>query len=355
MTAEPVTGRTRLRPGVAVTPLVDGLHLRGRGTSLTLEGSRSLPALWEVLSARLGADPRSAAEAGHPKAEAALAVVVAHLREHGLLVDHPHGTQPPPWPGSVAERPGDAATALAAALPVVASADPEGEPARAVARALARGGTVPVVTKAALPAGQVLVVAGDPPVAVGMQCETDGGFVTAPADPDRTRADLAAITARLRSDSGPNGSGPSGSSSNGSSPNGSGPNGSSPSSPGPSGSSPNGPDPSGSSPSGSGPNGPGPSSAGPSGSSPSSPGPSSPTPNGPGPSSGGSASRTLPLLLAAATAQRLLCAVAGLPNPGDPDDDPRLLAGRPSVLVARARPPHAEHHPWAAAPGSAAE
>ncbi|MGW3077221.1 hypothetical protein [Kitasatospora sp. NPDC001132] len=282
MTAEPVTGRTRLRPGVAVTPLLEGLHLRGRGTSLTLEGSRSLPALWDVLSARLGAGAQDAAEAGHPRTEAALATVTAHLREHGLLVDHPDGAEPPPWPGSVAERPGDAARALAAARPVVASADPDGEPARAVARALARGGAAPVVTGAALPAGQVLVVAGDPPVAVGMQCEADGGFVTAPADPDRTRADLAAIADRLRSGPGPSG-------------------------------------------------------------------------GGPGPSGGGSAPRTLPLLLAAATAQRLLCAVAGLPNPGDPDDDPRLLAGRPSVLVARARPPRAEHHPWAAAPGPAAE
>ncbi|MFJ7911909.1 hypothetical protein [Kitasatospora sp. NPDC096204] len=290
MTAEPVTGRTRLRPGVAVTPLLEGLHLRGRGTSLTLEGSRSLPALWEVLSARLGAGPQDVAEAGDPRVEAALATVTAHLRAHGLLVEHPDGEQPPPWPGSVAERPGDAAAALAAACPVVASADPDGEPARAVARALARGGAAPVVTEAALPAGQVLVVAGDPPVAVGMQCEADGGFVTAPADPERTRADLAAIADRLRSGPGPSGDGN---------------------------------------------NGPGPS--------------------GDGPGSGGSAPRTLPLLLAAATAQRLLCAVAGLPNPGDPDDDPRLLAGRPSVLVARARPPRAEHHPWAAAPGPAAE
>ncbi|MBO1420327.1 hypothetical protein J0670_37735, partial [Streptomyces sp. FH025] len=145
MTAEPVTGRTRLRPGVAVTPLLEGLHLRGRGTSLTLEGSRSLPALWEVLSARLGADPQALAEAGHPRTEAALATVTAHLREHGLLVDHPDGAEPPPWPGSVADRPGDAAQALAAARPVVASADPDDEPARAVARALARGGAVPSV------------------------------------------------------------------------------------------------------------------------------------------------------------------------------------------------------------------
>ncbi|MFB6887971.1 hypothetical protein ACFCX4_01475 [Kitasatospora sp. NPDC056327] len=307
-TVEPIAGRPRLRPGVAVTPLREGLHLRGRGTSLTLEGSRALPALWEVLSARLAGGPATGTEPGrpgaeaeppgpgtdapapaagppapaaaHPKLEAALTTVTARLREHDLLVDHPVGTEPPPWPGSVADRPGDAVAALAAARPVVSSADPDGATARAVARALARGGTEPtVVADASLPAGQVLAVAGEPPVAVGLRCGTDGGFVTAPADPERTRTDLAALTERLRPGSRPgDGSG----------------------------------------------------------------------------ASGGPTPRTLPLLLAAAAAQRLLCAVAGLPDPGDPADDPRLLAGRPAVLVAEARPPRAEHRPWAAGPGPAA-
>ncbi|MFJ6378605.1 hypothetical protein ACIQI7_01170 [Kitasatospora sp. NPDC092039] len=276
MTAEPVTERPHLRPGVAVTPLREGLHLRGRSTSLTLEGSRSLPALWEVLSARLDGDPAATAETGHPKVEAALATVTARLREHDLLVDHPDGADLPPWPGSVADRPGDAAAALAAAHPVVASADPDDATARAVARALARGGARPtVVAEPSLPAGQVLAVAGEPPVAVGLRYGPDGGFVTAPADPGRARADLAALAERLRPDSGGG--------------------------------------------------------------------------------NGGSVPRALPLLLAAATAQRLLCAVAGLPDPADPRDDPRLLAGRPAVLVAEARPLRAEHRPWAAGPGRAAE
>ncbi|MFF4382661.1 hypothetical protein [Kitasatospora sp. NPDC001547] len=276
MTAEPVTERPHLRPGVAVTPLREGLHLRGRSTSLTLEGSRSLPALWEVLSARLDGDPAATAETGHPKVEAALATVTARLREHDLLVDHPDGAGLPPWPGSVADRPGDAAAALAAAHPVVASADPDDATARAVARALARGGARPtVVAEPALPAGQVLAVAGEPPVAVGLRYGPEGGFVTAPADPERARADLAALAERLRPDSGG--------------------------------------------------------------------------------ANGGSAPRALPLLLAAATAQRLLCAVAGLPDPADPRDDPRLLAGRPAVLVAEARPLRAEHRPWAAGPGRAAD
>ncbi|MFD4910917.1 hypothetical protein [Kitasatospora purpeofusca] len=296
MTAEPDAGQPRLRPGVAVTPLREGLHLRGRGTSLTLEGSRALPLLWEVLSARLADAPANATDpgragtaagspepapgppdrtAGHPKLEAALATVTARLREHDLLVDRFDGAEPPPWPGSVAERPGDAVAAIAAARPVVVAADPEDGTALAVARALARGGAAPTVrADASLPVGQVLVVAGEPPVAVGLRCDADGGFVTAPAGPVRTRADLAALTDRLHPDSGRG--------------------------------------------------------------------------------HGSSAPRALPLLLAAATAQRLLCAVAGLPDPGDPADNPRLLPGRPAVLVADTRPLRAEHHPWAAGPGPVA-
>ncbi|MCX4690232.1 hypothetical protein OG401_39100 [Kitasatospora purpeofusca] len=296
MTAEPDAGQPRLRPGVAVTPLREGLHLRGRGTSLTLEGSRALPALWEVLSARLADAPANATDpgrtgpaagspepapgppdptAGHPKLEAALATVTARLREHGLLVDRFDDAEPPPWPGSVAERPGDAVAAIAAAHPVVVAADPEDGTALAVARALARSGAAPTVrADASLPVGQVLVVAGEPPVAVGLRCDEDGGFVTAPAGPARARADLAALTERLRPDSGRG--------------------------------------------------------------------------------HGSSAPRALPLLLAAATAQRLLCAVAGLPDPGDPADNPRLLPGRPAVLIADTRPLRAEHHPWAAGPGPVA-
>ncbi|MFJ8622150.1 hypothetical protein ACIRD3_04825 [Kitasatospora sp. NPDC093550] len=296
----PPTGEPRphLRPGVAVTLLQDGLHLRGRGTSLTLEGSRALPALWKLLAARLAPGPETAAEpvpgpetAAEPvaapapatapvpeaKVAAALATVTARLREHDLIVDHPAGARLPSWPGSVADRPADAAGALAAARPVVAAADPDGPLARAVARALARGGTAAPtpVAEAGLPAGRVVLSTGEPPVAVAVQCGADGGFVTEPAEPDRTRADATALAARL----------------------------------------------------------------------------------GDGLGSGADAAPPAPVLLAllaAAGAQRLLCAVAGLPDPGAPDEDPRLLPGRPAVLLAEARPPRAEHHPWAAAAGAPA-
>ncbi|MFJ4094327.1 hypothetical protein ACIPYS_22325 [Kitasatospora sp. NPDC089913] len=326
MTAEPAAGRPRLRPGVAVTPLREGLHLRGRGTSLTLEGSRALPVLWEVLSARLADGPPAAETdprrpgtataspepatgppdptAGHPKLEAALATVTARLREHGLLVDRSDEPEPPPWPGSVAERPGDAVAAIAAAHPVVLAGDPQEATARAVARALTRGGAEPtVVADPSLPAGQVLVVAAEPPVAVGLQCGADGGFVTAPAGAARARADLAALTERLR--------------------------------PGPG----HGPDPG--------------RRTGPEDGSDPGRHPGSERHPDPARAPDGSTPRALPLLLAAATAQRLLCAVAGLPDPADPTDNPRLLAGRPAVLVADARPLRAEHRPWAAGPGPA--
>ncbi|MER7755337.1 hypothetical protein [Kitasatospora sp. NPDC097643] len=277
-----------------MTPLRAGLHVRGRGTSLTLEGSRALPALWQLLAPRLGPDPEPE-PVGEPTGErvaAALATVTARLREYDLLVDHPDGVELPPWPGSVADRPAQAAAELAAARPVVAAADPDGLPlAEAVARALRRAGATPtVVAEPGLAAGLVLVADGT--VAVAVQGDADGGFVTAPADPARTRADATTLAASLGTSSTP------------------------------------------------------------------------PPP-------------ALTALLAGAAAHRLLCAVAGLPDPADPVDpvgapadaptaaegvppsdappgDPRLLAGRPAVLVAEAHPLRADHHPWAAAPGPVA-
>ncbi|MFD4656958.1 hypothetical protein ACFWP2_15180 [Kitasatospora sp. NPDC058444] len=275
MTAEPDAVRPRLRPGVAVTPLREGLHLRGRDGSVTLEGSRALPALWQVLAARLGPQAEALDTAVEPRVAAALATVTERLREHGLLVDHPDGARLPSWPGAVADDPGGAAAALAAARPVVAAADPHGAPARAVVRALARGGTAAptVVAEPGLPAGRVVATADGPAgtaVAVALQYGADGGFVTEPADPARARTDATALAARMGLDPAPE-----------------------------------------------------------------------PPP-------------VLLALLAAAGAQRLLCAVAGLPDPGEPADDPRLLDGRPTVLIAEARPAQAEHHPWAAGPGAVA-
>ncbi|MFF2044426.1 hypothetical protein ACFVVX_28800 [Kitasatospora sp. NPDC058170] len=285
------SARPRLRPGVAATPLQAGLHLRGRDGIVTLEGSRALPALWQLLRDRLGetpgADPGTdpGADPGlgpnaDPRVEAALTALTARLREHDLLVEHPDGVELPPWPGSVATSPAEAARALAAARPVITAALPGHPLALALARALTLAGTTPEITvDEGLPTDRVLALAATSPVAVVV--DADDGFVTAPADPARALADAEALTTRLRRTDEPT-------------------------------------DPPADAPA----------------DAPAVPG----TPP------------ALLALLAGAAAQRLLCAVTGLPDPSDPDQDPRLLTGRPAVLLAQARPPRADYHPWAAGP-----
>ncbi|WP_328764846.1 hypothetical protein [Streptomyces sp. NBC_00272] len=307
--------RIRLRPGVAVTPLRAGLHLRGRDGSVTLEGSRGLPLLWELLAERLGEednrggkeDPAHPANTSHradrprprldpadPRVESALAALTAQLRAHDLLAECPaHRTcpagvaEPAPWLGASTYRPGPAAAALAAARPVVAAADPAGPLATALISALERAGTRPQVHRdTGLPTDRVMAAAEvrASPVAVAVGRTAGGGFVTAPADPGRARSDAESIAARLSPGSS-SGSGPqSGSASSGT---------------------------------------------------------TSPT---------AAAPAALTALLAGAAAQRLLCAVAGLPDPAVREEDPLLLPDRPAVLVAEARPPHASYHPWLTGP-----
>ncbi|PWK63664.1 hypothetical protein BCL76_11990 [Streptomyces sp. CG 926] len=55
---------------------------------------------------------------------------------------------------------------------------------------------------------------------------------------------------------------------------------------------------------------------------------------------------TFAALLAGAAAHRLLCAAARLPDPATEADDPRLLPGIPTVLLADPHPPRADHHSW---------
>ncbi|WP_371638840.1 hypothetical protein [Streptomyces virginiae] len=55
---------------------------------------------------------------------------------------------------------------------------------------------------------------------------------------------------------------------------------------------------------------------------------------------------TFAALLAGAAAHRLLCAAARLPDPATEADDPRLLPGIPTVLLADARPARADHYSW---------
>ncbi|MEV6584055.1 hypothetical protein AB0M92_38670 [Streptomyces sp. NPDC051582] len=302
--------RTRLRPGVAVTALRDGLHLRGRDGSVTLEGSRALPALWELLCERLGHDNGyPLGVAGHvppgtglprldpadPRVGSALDALAAQLRAHDLLTEHPPGgAEPAAWLGASARRPEHAAAALAAARPVVAAADPEGPLAAALISALDRAGTPPQSCRdAGLAPGRVVAVAGTPPVAVAVARTAEGGFVTAPAEPERARTEAESIAVRMERDTG---SAPAAASA----------------------------------------------------------GVTDGTTDGEtdgvtdGVTDGAAAAVTA--LLAGAAAQRLLCAVAGLPDPAGREEDPRLLPERPAVLVASARPPHASYRPWVAGP-----
>ncbi|KJY27540.1 hypothetical protein VR44_27320, partial [Streptomyces katrae] len=155
----------RLRPGVAVTPLRAALHLRGRGGSLTLEGSEALPALWRLLEGPLregglealldGMEPRSALRR-------AVDVLLGQLEAHGLLTT---GEAEPPgedlvgrWLAESAERPADAAAALAGVRAEVLAGDPGDPLARAAGRALEQGGLA--VTRTAdpdLPGGRILL------------------------------------------------------------------------------------------------------------------------------------------------------------------------------------------------------
>ncbi|MFH7599113.1 hypothetical protein WDV06_29055 [Streptomyces racemochromogenes] len=201
------TAVRRLRPGVAVTPLRAGLHLRGRGGSLTLEGSDALPALWKLLEEPLREgrlEDLLARMAPGSAVRGAVDALLRQLEAHGLLAA---GEAGPPAPGPVGQwleesagRPAASAAALAATRAEVLAADPDAALARAAGQALAHGG-LPVAYTAdpGLPAGRVLLrVHGDGPdraVAAG-RCG-GGGYATAPGSPAQARSDARALEARL--------------------------------------------------------------------------------------------------------------------------------------------------------------
>ncbi|MEV6574777.1 hypothetical protein [Streptomyces sp. NPDC051577] len=203
----------RLRPGVAVTPLREGLHLRGRRGSVTLEGSKALPTLWRALEGPLrdggfedfldGLEPGSALRG-------AVDTLVGQLEAHDLLVadrtprpDTARTPGPDPvgdWLGVTAERPDAARAALAGTRAEVVSGAPDGPPARAAGRALAAGGLpVEYTVDPALPGDRVLLYArGVGPVrgvAVGRRGGT--GYATALGSPAQIRAEAEALEARL--------------------------------------------------------------------------------------------------------------------------------------------------------------
>ncbi|MFJ6793467.1 hypothetical protein [Streptomyces sp. NPDC091268] len=299
--AAPRTVR-RLRPGVAVTPLRGGLHLRGRRGSLTLEGSTALPALWSLLEGPLhtgGVEDLLSGTAADTPLRAALNTLLAQLAAHDLLTTAPTdvgdalapvgaaagagptgptapagptGSAVPAgsaavarWLGASAAGPGGAGAALAGARAEVLAGDPGAPLARAAGRALVRGGlAVSYAADPDLPAGRVLLRAlgAGPERAVAAALCGSGGYSTAEAGPAQLRSDAQALEARL--------------------------------------------------------------------------GPARP---------GGRAGALVPLL-AGAAAHRLLCAAAGLADPATEGGDDRLLPGIPAVLLADADPPRAEYRSW---------
>ncbi|MCX5197394.1 hypothetical protein OOK31_26455 [Streptomyces sp. NBC_00249] len=204
--AGPRAGR-RLRPGVAVTPLRAGLHLRGRRGSVTLEGSAALPVLWRSLEGPLR-DGRleellAALEPGSG-VRAAVETLVGQLEAHGLLAEEPAGPGPVArWVAESAERPGAAAAALAGTRAEVVAAAPDGPLARAAGRALALAlplGAAAVTHTAdpGLPDGRILLTArgAGPERAVAAGLSGGSGYVTAPGSAAQVRSDAEALETR---------------------------------------------------------------------------------------------------------------------------------------------------------------
>ncbi|MFK0256507.1 hypothetical protein [Streptomyces sp. NPDC090445] len=282
--AAPAASVRRLRPGAAVTVLRDGLHLRGRRGSVTLEGSKALPALWRLLEEPLrdgGLERLLDGMEADSAVRRAVDTLLARLDEHDLLVTGPAELAGPTefpesadgagpvarWLEATGEDPAGAAAVLAAVRAEVVAGAPDGPLARAAGRALAAGGLpVSYTADPALPEGRVLLYARGAGPERGIAAGLCGGhgYATAPGSAAQIRSDAAALEPRLT----------------------------------------------------------------------------------PVPAASAAPPRLLATLVAGAAAHRLLCAAAGLPDPADEGEDGRLLPGLPAVLLADARPPRAEYRSW---------
>ncbi|MEW1632068.1 hypothetical protein AB0387_32565 [Streptomyces sp. NPDC089173] len=201
--------RWTLRPGVSVTVLHNGVHLRGWITSVTLEGGAGLPVLWNRLAETLATDGSAelarTVPAGSPL-RAALVTVIDQLHAHDLLVERPGGEK---WLDAVADRPTVAAAALSRSRVRVLGARPDGPLSRAAVRALDRAGVrTETVETADLPDGQILLVASEVDVSPALAGEQDSavvvglrsgvGFVTPVGSARQARADADGLAERLR-------------------------------------------------------------------------------------------------------------------------------------------------------------
>ncbi|MFK0199594.1 hypothetical protein [Streptomyces lavendulae] len=278
----------RLRPGVTASALERGLHLRGWITSITLEGSPALPALWRMLEEALrtgGAAELAARVGAGTPLRGALCTLIGQLHAHGMLVEDvapPAAGLAHDWLLDIAARPADAAAALTAARVEVRAAGPDGALVTAALRALAHAGVddaryAPGAGTAA--GGPVLLtatLADGTERAVGAAVHPDGAFVTPVGARARAATDTAALAERLGLGGSP----------------------------------------------------------------------------GPEAATAAAAPPALTALVAGAAVQRLLCALAGLPDPdsADPGDPGRPAPRFPSALVAGQDPPYAAYHPWLGGP-----
>ncbi|MEU3644804.1 hypothetical protein AB0E59_15595 [Lentzea sp. NPDC034063] len=124
----------RLRPVVTATPTADGLHLRGWASSCTLSGGTGLWKVWQRLAPQLDAGiPRAALEVpfdAAPAVRAAVSLILDQLWEHDMLVEMPEwgADAPAPevaaWLESAAAEPVEAWRRLRAATVVVSGRGP---------------------------------------------------------------------------------------------------------------------------------------------------------------------------------------------------------------------------------------
>ncbi|MFC5288682.1 hypothetical protein ACFPM7_16600 [Actinokineospora guangxiensis] len=194
---------TKLRPVVHVTPTATGLHFRGWTSSFTVEAGAGLARLWERLAGPLAAGVEDSwlTPAQHTPAPvaAAIASIMANLRDHDMLV-----TVPPGWgepgPGMPAPKvaawlessAADPAAAWALLRAVTVDLDGPGPLVEAARRSLAATG---VRVGSVGPGTELVLVAGD--LAVRAGCAGETGFVTVAGTKAEAQRTAAAVWARL--------------------------------------------------------------------------------------------------------------------------------------------------------------
>ncbi|MFS8097654.1 hypothetical protein LFM09_10995 [Lentzea alba] len=162
----------RLRPVVHASPAPDGLHLRGWASSCTITGGAGLWKVWQRLAPQLAeglpASDLGVPEGTAPAVRAAVEMILEQLRAHDMLVEVPEewGPDAPApdiaaWLESVADRPVEAWRRLRAVTVTVAGT----------------GVLAGMAVRAATAAGLAVVVVpgGETAAAGSVAVETTGG------------------------------------------------------------------------------------------------------------------------------------------------------------------------------------